>query len=156
VIAGSDFDGYGATLRRLASELGVSGTVSFVGPVEGAARERLFGDASLLVLPSARENFGLVIAEALGRGVPVIATHGAPWSRVLDERCGWWIPVGTEPLVLALDDALARSPGELQAMGARGRQFVRVQFAWDVVTSRVIDLYHWVLDQGPQPAFVSL
>jgi glycosyltransferase involved in cell wall biosynthesis len=156
VIAGSDFDGYGAALAGLASELGVSDSVSFPGPVEGAARERLFGGASLLVLPSAQENFGLVVGEALVRGVPVITTHGAPWSRVVDEKCGWWIPVGVDPLVKALDDALARSPDELRTMGARGRQFVSAQFAWDAATSRMIDLYNWVLDNGPQPSSVTL
>jgi glycosyltransferase involved in cell wall biosynthesis len=156
VIAGSDFDGYGATLVRLASELGVSDSVSFPGPVEGDARERLFGDASLLVLPSAQENFGLVVGEALVRCVPVIATHGAPWSRVVDEKCGWWIPVGVGPLITALEDALAQSPDELRAMGARGRQFVSAQFAWEAATNRMIDLYNWALDRGPQPSFVSL
>jgi glycosyltransferase involved in cell wall biosynthesis len=155
VIAGSDFDGYGATLARLASELGVSDSVSFPGPVDGVARERLFGGASLLVLPSARENFGLVIAEALVRGVPVIATQGAPWSRVVDEQCGWWVPVGMEPLVTVLGDALARPPETLWAMGARGRQFARAQFAWETATRAMIDLYHWVLERGPQPSFVS-
>ena len=154
VIAGSDFDNYAATLVNLASELGISDSVSWLGTVEGASRERLFAGASLLVLPSAYENFGLVVAEALVRGVPVIVTQGAPWSRVVDEQCGWWIPVGLDSLVTALTDALARSPEKLRAMGARGRQFARAQFAWETATRRMIELYAWLVGQGPQPSFV--
>ena len=155
VIAGSGTDHYGATLVALASEVGVSDSVSWVGPVEGASRERLFASASLLVLPSASENFGLVIAEALVRGVPVIATHGAPWSRVIDEQCGWWIPVGVDPLVAALTEAVAAPPETLRAMGERGARFARAEFAWETATRAIIDLYGWVLDRGPQPSFVE-
>jgi glycosyltransferase involved in cell wall biosynthesis len=155
VVAGSDFDDYRQTLQALACELGVSDSVSWPGPVEGAARERLFASASLLVLPSAFENFGLVVAEALVRGVPVIATEGAPWSRVVEEQCGWWIPVGVDPLVTALGDALAGPPERLCAMGARGRRFARAEFSWETATRAMIDLYHWAIANGPQPSFVG-
>jgi glycosyltransferase involved in cell wall biosynthesis len=154
-IAGSDFDNYRGTLMALCEELRISDSVSWVGPVDGASREQLYAGASLLVLPSAHENFGLVVAEALARGVPVIATEGAPWSRVVEERCGWWVPFGVDPLTTALDDALAKPRGELGAMGVRGRQFVRREFAWETTTRAMIALYTWILGRGPQPSFVT-
>jgi glycosyltransferase involved in cell wall biosynthesis len=155
VIAGSDFDGYGPSLVRLARDLEISDSVTWAGPVEGPSREELFANASVLVLPSERENFGLVVAEALARGVPIIATKGAPWSCVVNERCGWWIPSGVDPLAGALADVLTRPPAELRAMGARGRRFALATFAWDSAARGVIELYRWVLGLAPQPSFVE-
>ena len=50
----------------------------------GAEKEAAFAWADVLCLPSLSENFGVVVAEALTRGVPVIVTDGAPaWSGLL-------------------------------------------------------------------------
>jgi glycosyltransferase involved in cell wall biosynthesis len=106
------------------------------------------------VLPSPSENFGLVVPEALARGVPVIATQGAPWSTLAAEDCGWWIPVGDGPLAATLTDALSRPSGVLRAMGARGRELARARFAWQTVTASMFELYAWARGAAPQPAFV--
>ena len=153
VIAGAGRDRYEARVRGLAADLGVADSTIWVGEVDGAERERVFREASLLVLPSSYENFGLVVAEALARGVPAIATHGAPWSALARERCGWWVPVGEDDLVGALSDALSHAE-DLPAMGARGRAFVRAGFAWDATARAMRRLYEW-LDGGPRPSFVT-
>jgi glycosyltransferase involved in cell wall biosynthesis len=155
VLAGGDADGYQSTLTSLASELGISDSVEWAGIRSGADRERLFANATVLVLPSAYENFGLVIPEALARGVPVIATHGAPWASLVEERCGWWIEPGVDALAAALSDALGRSGDELRAMGERGRRFAGSRFRWPCVSNAMCELYEWVLGAGPRPAFVD-
>jgi glycosyltransferase involved in cell wall biosynthesis len=155
LLAGYDDVHYGATLKSIAVDEGLGESVRFVGPVDGADRDRLFDRADVLVLPSPSENFGLVVPEALGRGVPVIATEGAPWSSLRDERCGWWIPVGADALAATLTDALGRSPAELRAMGERGRTFARTRFAWRTVTHSMLDLYAWARGVAPRPAFVQ-
>ena len=58
--------------------------------VEGFAKEELYRRADFFVLPTFSENFGSVVAEALGYGVPVITTKGAPWEDLLNHKCGWW------------------------------------------------------------------
>jgi glycosyltransferase involved in cell wall biosynthesis len=153
VLAGYDDGNYRQRLSALASSLGVSGSVTFLGPVEGPARERLFADASLVVLPSPAENFGMVIPEALVRGIPVVTTTGTPWSRIVAEDCGWWVPAGEDSLAAALTDALGRHPDALRQMGERGRTFARA-FTWEGVAASMTGLYTWALGLGPEPPSV--
>jgi glycosyltransferase involved in cell wall biosynthesis len=152
-LAGYDEGGYRASVETRAHALGLR-TVTFAGPAEGDDRERVFHGADLVVLPSPAENFGFVVPEALARGIPVVATQGSPWPLLAADDCGWWIPAGADALTTAFDDALSRAPEVLKAMGARGREAVRQQFAWDRVTASMVELYEWVLGRRAEPAFV--
>ena len=113
-------------------------------------RAALYREADLLVLPTFSENFGVVVAEALAAGVPVITTRGAPWADLETHGCGWWIETGVAPLVLALREALALSDDERRAMGERGLAYVR-RYDWDVIAAETLALYRWVLGQGVWP-----
>ena len=155
VVAGEGEKRYQAKLAALVASLGIGDAVTLAGPVEGLDRERLFAAASLVVLPSPAENFGLVVPEALARGVPVMTTHGSPWSRVEAEGCGWWVPAGEGALAVALADALACPPDTLRAMGERGRRFARAEFAWDRRAADMTALYEWALGRRAEPAFVN-
>ncbi len=61
-------------LRRRLADHGVSDRVHLPGPRTGAALDRSYAGADLLVLASRSETYGMVIAEALARGLPVLAT----------------------------------------------------------------------------------
>jgi glycosyltransferase involved in cell wall biosynthesis len=65
---------YAAAVRDAIARAGLSGRITFTGPLAGAALAREYADADLLLLPSVSETFGLVIGEALACGVPVLAT----------------------------------------------------------------------------------
>lgn len=155
VVAGYDEDSYGSTLSALASALGVTGAVTFAGAADGAARERLFADASLVVLPSPAENFGLVVPEALARGVPVVATKGAPWSMLASEGCGWWVAPDEASLAGALASALVLPADALREMGERGRALVRAKFTWGRTAASMVELYEWLLGRRAEPTFVA-
>lgn len=58
-----------------ASWPGIQGRVRFTGPVGGADLERVYDSADLLVLSSRAETYGMVVTEALARGLPVVATR---------------------------------------------------------------------------------
>ncbi|MCC7417783.1 MAG: glycosyltransferase [Acidobacteria bacterium] len=151
VLAGYDGDGYRARCEALAASLGVAPSVSFRDAVAGTEREQLFADADVLVLPSPSENFGLVVPEALVRGIPVIATHGSPWRSLTEQRCGWWVAAGDGPLAAALDEALAAAGSDLRAMGERGRRFAGTRFTWPQAAASMCDLYAWALGLAPIP-----
>jgi glycosyltransferase involved in cell wall biosynthesis len=90
--------------------------------------------ASLFVLPSRSENFGLVIAEALASGVPTLVSDRTPWEGLAPRRAGWC--VSWEEFGYTLRRALQHTPIELVAMGANGRAWVADEFSW----TRVADI----------------
>lgn len=152
-IAGPDEGGHLAEVLALAHKLGIDQAIEYLGELDGEAKTRAYRNADLFVLPTFSENFGVVVAEALAHGVPVITTRGAPWADLQTFGCGWWIDIGIEPLVQALRGAMALSDDERCAMGQRGREYVR-RFDWDGIAKQAIAVYHWILKQGPQPSCV--
>lgn len=134
VVAGTDSGNYQAKMFGLAATLGILDRIDFVGPVFGPSKWALYDKAMLFVLPTHSENFGMVIAEALASGVPVITTKEAPW-RVLEEcACGWWIDKGEAELEMAMRHALNLPDAQLAAMGENGRSLMRNRYSWQKVT----------------------
>ncbi len=154
-IAGPEEDGHLAEVLVRARQVGVSETVQYVGVVDGAAKSALYLGADLFVLPTFSENFGVVVAEALAHGLPVITTHGAPWADLPVHDCGWWIPIGVEPLAAALREAMALSDADRAAMGARGLAYVR-RYDWAAIAGDMAAVYRWVLGRGGRPACVRM
>src|SRR6185436_14152308 len=112
VVAGGDERGHLTELRALASRLGVDNDVIWTGPLAGEAKRDAYAAAELFVLPSLDDNFGIVVAEALGAGVPVITTHATPWAELIEQDCGWHVPADVDGIRGALREAFARGPLE--------------------------------------------
>jgi glycosyltransferase involved in cell wall biosynthesis len=126
--------------------------VTFVGSLDGDLKSAAFANAEVFVLPSFSENFGIVVAEALAHGAPVITTKATPWRSLVDHRCGWWIDTGVEPLVTALRAALVLSSAERADRAARGRALVRERFSWGPIAAAMAEFYAWICDEHCRPA----
>lgn len=155
IIAGPDEGGHRREVALAAHRLGVSDAIQWVGEIDGDKKSELYRSADFFVLPTFSENFGVVVAEALAHGLPVITTRGAPWADLDTYDCGWWIDVGVEPLVNALRSAIALSDEQLREMGARGREYVR-RYDWEDIARRTTEVYWWILGQGRRPDCVRL
>ncbi len=92
-------------LRQRARATGIGERVAFVGPRTGDALERCYAAAGLLILPSRGEAYGMVVTEALARGVPVVASEVGGLPEALGHvaggaRPGLLVPPG-DPVALA-------------------------------------------------------
>ena len=118
----------------------------FTGALNDDEKWKAYARADLLVLPTYSENFGIVVAEALWAGVPVITTKGAPWQELETRKCGWWIDVGVGPLANVLKDAMSLTDVERHEMGERGRRLVEEKYTWDAVVKVMVKGYEEVLN----------
>jgi glycosyltransferase involved in cell wall biosynthesis len=130
------------------------GAVSIEAALFGEAKLSAYQQASLFVLPTLSENFGLVVGEALAGGTPVISTKGAPWEGLELEGCGWWIDHGETALAEALATAMALPGPALAEMGERGRCWVARDFAWERIARQMGDVYRWLAGRGQRPSSV--
>lgn len=147
VIAGVDETGY----MRSA---GLPKNTEYVGHVVGHVKWRLLEEASLFILPTYSENFGMAVAEAMLAGVPVITTHNAPWQSLEAENAGWWIPMTYTSVAEAISKATRLPAVELWQMGQRGRTFASHTFSPEAVGAQMGQLYSCVADGSPPPPFV--
>ncbi|WP_108663895.1 glycosyltransferase [Acuticoccus kandeliae] len=145
-IVGPTDEGYAravAALRKDAEDR----RVSFLEPIYGDQKFRYIAGSDLLVMPSRSENFGLSVAEALMMEVPVIATHGTPWSGLVDNDAGWWIEPAAAALKTALRTAMAM-PAEVRSeKGRNGRRWIERDFSRPVIGARWQDVYQGLVNR---------
>jgi glycosyltransferase involved in cell wall biosynthesis len=165
LVVGADEAGHEAEIKARVERRGLTGAVTFGGPRYGDEKVAVMQAADLFVLPTHSENFGIVVAEALACGVPVITTKGTPWGELEKcvnallrycvnkaitqsgnqafhaERAGWWIDIGVEPLARALVEAMGLTDEERRAMGENGRRLVEAKYQWPRIAGEMEKVY---------------
>lgn len=116
-------------LTQLANELGLADRVDFLGWQKRPRISRLMRDCELLALATRAESFGLVLAEAMACGKPVVASNvgGIP-EIVEDGRSGRLVPVDDVPAFAAALDSILSNPALANALGSEGRSTVGRSF----------------------------
>ena len=132
--------------RALATTLGVDSHVQFRGFIEHAKLPDHYANADLFVLPSKMEAFGLVVAEAMASGLPVVSTRVGGIPEVVEEGVtGLVVPPNDPPALAEAIIDLLDDRQRMRAMGVRGRERVREHFTWDKVSERVVGFYEEIL-----------
>lgn len=154
IIVGNGSNDYIEKLRGIIKEKGVQSSVSILPPAFGEDKYRLYIESSVFVLPTYSENFGMVIAEALSCGLPVITTKGAPWESLLRTKSGWWIDLSVDNLSKTLEEAMNTPMSVLFEMGQRGATMVRETYDFHSVADRMAAVYKWMLGEVEKPDYV--
>jgi glycosyltransferase involved in cell wall biosynthesis len=113
-----------AALRSAVSAHDLQGRVRLVGELDPSALAALYLDADLCVSASFYEGYGMALAEALARGLPIVAAAGGAVADTVPEAAGLIVPVADAP---ALGNALRRflTEPELAASLRRGALLAR-------------------------------
>ncbi|MCC9000802.1 MAG: glycosyltransferase family 4 protein [Candidatus Contendobacter sp.] len=122
---GADFDPVtAAELSILVDELGLSARIEFLGQLDEAALALEYRRADGFVLPSHHEGYGMALAEALARGLPIISTKAGAIPDTVPADAGLLVSPGDEA---ALAEALARvmTEPELRQRLAAGARAAR-------------------------------
>ncbi len=154
VIAGDGDEAYVRKLRMRAAESAAATAIEFPGWVGGDAKRDLLRRASLYVLPSHHENFGVSLAEALARGVPAVVSSHVLIGDDLETANAAWVTANDRAslattLLHAMTDEGAREEKSIAA-----RKFAR-NLAWPQVASRLMEVYASLLTEAPAPRHVA-
>jgi D-inositol-3-phosphate glycosyltransferase len=133
-------------LQRLASQLGISEQVRFIGKRQANELRYYYGASDVMVTTPWYEPFGLTPLEAMACGRPVIGSSvGGLTFTIKDGETGLLVPP-RDPAALAHALQHLLSQPELCArMGKAARQRVEHEFTWSIVAMRTAALYEAVL-----------
>lgn len=141
VIAGKDDENYFTYLKELVTKYQLEKIVSLPGAIFGDEKWEMYKKADIFVLPTLNENFGIVIAESLLCGTPVITCKGAPWKGLIENKCGWWVERSSKAIADSLKEAINLNENELKAMGIRGRTYIIEKFSSNLIARHLVDMY---------------
>ena len=144
VVAGPDRHGHKMEVVARLHNLGIERDWDFIGELNDTEKWRALNGADLFIHPSASENFGISIAEALAARVPVITTKGCPWAEI-QNKCGWWIDRNVDSLVVAMHEAMALTDEQRQIMGEYGRRLINEKYSWSAIARQMVKGYESVL-----------
>jgi glycosyltransferase involved in cell wall biosynthesis len=145
VLAGMGEPSYAQRLDALVKSLGIQDRVLFTGMLEGDAVREAYRAASLFVLPSWQENFGLSMVEAMAAGCPVvISDHIDLAPDIKEARAGLVVPPNAEATAEAIT-CLLQNEELRREMGKRGRQLVLEKFTWERCAREFNDVFDDIL-----------
>jgi glycosyltransferase involved in cell wall biosynthesis len=129
-------------LRALSRRLGIDSHIRFMGSVPDKDLPQILSLASVVVLPSITEGFGLVLLEAMSMEKAVVATRvGGIQDVVIDGKTGFLVEKrNVDELAEAIlgvlsDQELAKSMGDF------GRKLVREKYNWTIIAKKILEIY---------------
>jgi glycosyltransferase involved in cell wall biosynthesis len=142
-IAGEGEPSYVRALHERAARLGVAGSVAFRGFVTGEKKEKLLSQATIVVLPSLHENFGVAVLEALEAGAPVLVSPEVQLAEfVRSENAGRVVESTPEALAEVILEMIGTEGAELRAYAReRGPEIVARNFSPQAIGELLSTMY---------------
>jgi glycosyltransferase involved in cell wall biosynthesis len=134
-------------LRRLVRELNIVEAVTFVPNLYdfSTALEAM----DIFCLPSLRQGLGTIMLDAMGRGIPVIATGvGGVYSVVSDGETGLVVPPSNSTRLAERILELLEDPLRARNLAANGRELVREEFNVERMVQETAELYREIVEEA--------
>ena len=133
IIAGGD-NGVLNDLLKMIKKLGIENSVFLIGPINFNEKKILLNNCDFFVLASHFESFGIVVAEALACGLPVIVSNKTPWKDIEINHCGIFV----ENDNLSLLNAFMKVK-RLKFKKHNIKRYVREKYDWKVISLKFIN-----------------
>ena len=140
-IYGNGDENYIQSLKLIVESYKLGNRVDFLGFLDSKAKLNALQEFEVLVLPTHSENFGVIVAEAMAMGVPVVTTINTPWKSLDQWGAGYCINLTDLDLRSVLTSLENKSEGELELMGKSGRKVIKEKFDIRLVSEKFIKLY---------------
>ena len=124
----------------LIENLGIGDCVDYTGKIDTQELVRQYSLATMVVVPSVYEGFGLPAAEAMACGTPVVSTTAGALPEIVGDAGILIPPASTEALVKAIT-ALLDAPDRRKQLGEAGRRRVQQMFNWHNTARQTAELY---------------
>lgn len=141
VMAGPDQTGWQATLQAQAARLGVADRVTWPGMLQGDLKWGAFYAADAFCLPSHQENFGIVVAEALACGKPVLISNKVNiWREIEADEAGFVDTDTVDGTVRNLARWLALSAADYETLAERAATTFKSRFHIAQAAKRLLEI----------------
>jgi glycosyltransferase involved in cell wall biosynthesis len=151
IVAGGGDPRYIGHLKEVAEKAGVSGLMRWLGHIEDSEKAEQLSRATLFILPSFSENFGVAAVEALANGLPCVVAGGVAISSAI-EKAGAGVVTGTNAASVAEGiRCVLRDPQRYQRMSKAAAELARSEFSSDEMGSRLFSLYAAVVGGNLPP-----
>lgn len=137
----------GGKTEQLIDELGLRSAIIFVSQISTEDLVVHYARATVAVVPSLYEGFGLPAGEAMACGVPVVSTNAGALPEIVGDA-GLLVPAASAKAIAEAVDVLLRDPARRSALGNAGRQRIVETFSWDVCARDMVAYYRRVLSHA--------
>jgi glycosyltransferase involved in cell wall biosynthesis len=152
VMAGPDQIGWQAELQRMAKSLGIEAQVTWAGMLAGDEKWGALRVAECFLLPSHQENFGVVVAESLACGTPVLISNKINiWREITAAGAGFVAPDTLPGAVSLLRNWLDLTPEHRGAMRELSLACFEKKFEIKTATSNLLQILAGLLLKEQTP-----
>lgn len=156
VIAGWSQGGHEEKLKILANEMNLGEDITFTGLLYDMVKDAALRAAKAFILPSFSEGLPMSVLEAWSYGLPVIMTRQCNIPEGFEAKAALQILPDVKSIIEGLKEFFTLSAGEQKQIGLNGFKLVKDNFSWPKVAAEMLNVYLWLISQGPKPDCVRL
>lgn len=143
-------------LQDLARGMGIADRVHFVGHVDAATRDRLYGISDVAVFPSRYEPFGIVALEAMAAGIPVVVGDVGGLKEIVNsEEIGLLVQPGNPSALATAMLTLLDDRARAKRMVQKAYERVQKVFTWESVADQTLRVYEEIRSEYEQSAWAK-